>query len=123
MARKGYNLFTLRNMLQEVMVDPAGSVVNNSCNQTTTSPKWIIIFFFWFSVKESKNQVWGWLQYLRACNERKTLRPPLLSLVYFCLPMDPKSSLIWQLRPRPYNGYLERGFDPIIIKLLLTGSV
>ena len=45
MARKGYNLSTWRNMLQEVMVDPAGSVVNNSCNQTTTSPKWIIIFF------------------------------------------------------------------------------
>ena len=45
MAQKGYNLFTWRNMLQEVMVDPAGSVVNNSCNQTTTSPEWIIIFF------------------------------------------------------------------------------
>ena len=55
--------------------------------------------------------------------ERKTLKPPLLSLMYFCLPMGPKSSLIWQLRPRPYNGYLERGFDPVIIKLLLTGSV
>ena len=45
MARKGYNLFTWRNMLQEVMVDQAGSVVNNSCNQTTTWPKWILIFF------------------------------------------------------------------------------
>ena len=42
---------------------------------------------------------------------------------YVLLPRDPKSSLIWQLRPRPYNGYLERGFDPIIFKLLLTGLV
>ena len=55
--------------------------------------------------------------------ERKTLRPPFLSFMFYCLPRDPKSSLIWQLHPRPYNGYLERGFDPIIIKLLLTGSV
>ena len=45
MAGKGYNLFTWRNMLQEVMIDPEGPIVNNSCNQTTTSTKWIIIFF------------------------------------------------------------------------------
>ena len=45
MARKGYNLFTWHNMLQEVMVDPAGPAVDNSGNQTNTSPKWIITFF------------------------------------------------------------------------------
>ena len=42
------------------MVDPAGSVVNNSCNQTSPSPKLIIVFFS-SSVKERKNLVQGWL--------------------------------------------------------------
>ena len=56
MARKSYNILGGVTFFKEVMVDPAGPVVNNSCNQTTTSPKWIIIFFS-FSVKGSKNLV------------------------------------------------------------------
>ena len=103
------------------MVRSAGPAVNISCNQTTTSPKWILIFFS-FSVKREQESGVGVATVLKS-KERKSSRPPLLSLMYFCLPRDLKSSLIWQLRPRPYNGYLERGFDPVMIKLLLTGSV
>ena len=96
MARKGYNRFTWRNMLQEVMVDPAGSVVNNSCNQTTTSPKWIIIFFS-FSVKGSKNLVQEWLQCLRARKGRLYGHPSFHLCTFACLGIPRLSQVIFDL--------------------------
>ena len=45
MARKSYNILRGVTFFKEVMIDLASRVLNNSCNQTTTSPKWIIIFF------------------------------------------------------------------------------
>ena len=54
MARKSYNILGGVTFFKEVMVDPAGPVVNNSCNQTTTAPKWIIIFFSRSVLKEAR---------------------------------------------------------------------
>ena len=57
MARKSYNILGGVTFFKEVMVDPAGPVVNNSCISNDNVAQMDHNFFFSFSVKGSKNLV------------------------------------------------------------------